>query len=150
MTVCIVDTTILCNVLRVPGRDQNYQKALAELEEFISRGHQLLLPVTAFLEAGNHIAQASDGRLRRAAAERFVSQVMKAIEGYAPWTPTPALDLVRVLQYLDRFPEYATRGIGFGDMAIIHEFDRQCTLNPHRRVFVWSYDDHLRAYDRQH
>ena len=148
MTVCIVDTSILCNVLRMPGRDQHYEQAIAELEVHIEQRHRLLLPVTAILEAGNLIAQSGDGRQRRAVAERFIQQVRQAIEGQAPWTPTPAFELDRVLKYLDGFAEHAMRGVGFGDMAITYEFERQCQLNPGRRVFVWSYDDHLRAYDR--
>ena len=70
------------------------------------------------------------------------------MEGKAPFTPTPLLGTSEVVGCLDNFPDSAMRGMGFGDLSIIKEFERQCELHPYHRVFVWSLDGHLSSYDR--
>ena len=90
MTICLVDTSIFCNVLEVPGRCQDKDAALAGLKEKIEANWSLLLPVAAIIETGNHIARVADGRLRRSVAERFVAQVKMALNGEAPWVISPS------------------------------------------------------------
>lgn len=148
MSICLIDTSIFCNVLDVPNRNQQRHNVMRQLTEHINAGITLLLPVTAIIETGNHIAQQGDGRVRRAVAQRFVDQVQQAIDGTAPWVPTPSFDLQFVQRYLAEFPDHAVRSIGMGDLSIIKEFERQCTLHRARRVFIWSYDNDLAGYDR--
>jgi hypothetical protein len=50
--------------------------------------------------------------------------------------------------WLPEFPDRATAAIGFGDLSIIKEWERQCALNAARRVFIWSVDGHFDGYDR--
>ena len=148
MTICIVDTSVFCNILDVYGRNQAREKALAELQEFLEEDHTLLLPLAAVYETGNHIAHIGDGGRRREAAVRFVDQVQKAINGSAPWTPTPIPDQQATLSWLDEFPDKAMQEISLADLSIIKEFEKQCDLHRMRRVFIWSYDADLSAYDR--
>lgn len=148
MTICLVDTSIFCNLLEVPGRCQNKQRVVDELEQKIGEGWSLLLPLAAIVETGNHIAQCANGDLRRNAARRFVKQVRMAIEGEAPWVVTPLPDASDWFAWLDEFPDTAMRGVGIGDLTIIKEFERQCLLNPARRVVIWSLDSDLDGYDR--
>lgn len=149
MSICLVDTTIFCNVLDIPQHNQQRSAVVQQLKLFIREGVSLLLPVTTIIETGNHIAQLADGSNRRNVAMRFVEQVAQAIDGTAPWAPTPSFDLPVVATYLAEFPAYAICGIGMGDLSIIKEFDRQCSLHQHRRVFIWSYDADLSGYDRR-
>jgi hypothetical protein len=100
-------------------------------------------------ETGNHIAQNGDGRVRRGIAEIFVNQVKQAFLGKAPWTPTPFDNDKEFSEWLAQFPDQAMRGSGIGDLSIIKVFERQCELHPHRHVFIWSYDEHLKAYNRE-
>lgn len=148
MSICLLDTSILCNVLDVPNRNQQRDQVIRQLELHIKAGVTLLLPVTAIIETGNHIAQQGDGQARRQAAIRFVVQVQQALDGSAPWVPTPSFDVQFVRGYLAAFPDYAMRGVGMGDLSIIKEFERQCELHRLRRVFIWSYDNDLAGYDR--
>ncbi|WP_129630384.1 hypothetical protein [Candidatus Oscillochloris fontis] len=148
MSICLVDTSIFCNVLDVPNRNQQRDAVLAQLRQYIQSQMTLLLPVTAIIETGNHIAQQGDGGMRRAVAQRFVTQVQQALDGTAPWIPTPVLDLQQMHDYLNTFPNYAMQGVGIGDLLIIKEFEHQCLLHRSRRVFIWSIDNHLAAYDR--
>ncbi len=146
MSICLIDTSILCEILQVPNRCANHQEIFAEMEEKIPTD-TLLLPVSAILETGNHIGQNGDGRQRREAAHRFVAFVRDAIRGETPFTTTPFFEPEVLLTWLDEFPDWAQGGSGFGDLTIVQEFHRQCSLNPSRRVYIWTLDTrHLSSY----
>ncbi|TCO78129.1 hypothetical protein EV699_1236 [Plasticicumulans lactativorans] len=149
MTVCIVDTSIFCNVLDIPGKNQRCDEARGELAKHIEAQWSLLLPMVAIIETGNHIGHLRDGGDRRRYAERFRDEVRKACNGEAPWVTTPFPDKDSILEWLDDFPEHAACGRGFGDRSIVAEFDRQCILNRARRVLIWSLDRDLAGYDRR-
>ncbi len=144
MTIVLIDTSIFCNVLNIPNRNQQHAAVKQTLREYLEVRHTLLLPLTTIIETGNHIAQQSD---RFRVAERFVEQVGQALAGKSPFIATPALDQATLAILLNDFPDFAKRGIGLGDCAIIAEFDRQRSLHPQRRVLVWSLDHHLSSYD---
>ena len=59
--IVIVDTSVFLNVLDVPGFNQDREADLARFRELIEAGANLLLPIAAIFEAGNHIAQLADG-----------------------------------------------------------------------------------------
>jgi len=147
MSICLIDTSVFCNVVDVPGRNQQKAEVIARLKELVGQRTVLLLPLVAILETGNHIGQLSDGGRRRQSAERFVKQVSDAIDGKAPWTPTPFVDAPELRAWLAEFPDHASRGSGLGDLSIIKEWERQRQLNQGRRVFIWAYDQHLSSYD---
>ena len=147
-TIRIVDTTVLCNILRVPDMDQQRERAAHELREALRQNDVLLLPIAVIYETGNHIAQNGDGRVRRNIARAFVELVQKAFSGEIPFTPTPLHDADEMLEWIAEFPNRAGEGIGFGDLSIRRIFERQCELNHSRRVLIWSYDKHLQSYDQ--
>ena len=144
----IVDTSVLCNLLRVPNLDQDGERAAEEFRAALRAGDVLLLPVAVIYETGNHIAQNGDGRRRRTVAEAFVHLVEKAFSGEIPFTPTPLHEPEDMLTWLSEFPDHAGRGTGFADLSITKGFAQQCELNHGRRVMIWSYDRHLAGFDR--
>lgn len=152
VSIGLVDTSVFCEVVPVPGRSQQRGQVIAVLEEHIRNRVTLLLPIATILETGNHIAHISGGTKRRATAQKFVllvQQALTSLEGPAPWTvPEPLLSPVDMQCYLSQFPDYAMCGIGLGDLSIIEEYGRQCQLHRTRRVFIWSLDSHLSAYVR--
>lgn len=148
-SICIIDTTVFCNLLRVPFMDQDAEDTFAELRRFIDLNYTLPLPVAVVYETGNHVAQNGNGRQRRSTAERFVDQVRKALNGASPFRPTYIHSIDEIDEWLSTFPDQAMRGIGLGDCSIIELYHHQCRLNKLRRVFIWSYDDHLAGYDTQ-
>ncbi len=79
MTICIIDTSIFCNILKVPGKSQDYSSVMHLMKEKIQRDESLLLPMTSIIETGNHIAQNGDGRQRRSCTEKFIKQLQGAI-----------------------------------------------------------------------
>lgn len=145
--VVLVDTSIFCEILEVPGMCRRAAPTRAELRQRIERGEWLLLPLASIIETGNHIAQNGDGNRRRAAAARFVEQVAKAIDGDSPFKPTSPMDLVDLRTWLADFPDHAMGGIGFADLSIIKEWERERQLNLGRRVLIWSLDHHLSGHD---
>ncbi|MBK1707249.1 PIN domain-containing protein [Halochromatium glycolicum] len=147
--ICLVDTTVFLEILNVPIKAKRHQETLAQLRERIaSNSEELFLPMATVLETGNHIGQNGDGQQRRQCAERFVEQVRLALEGKSPFKPLRFLDEPDFLVWLQDFPEHASRGSGLGDLSIIQDWQRLCAQNPHRRVYIWSFDRHLIGYDR--
>ena len=114
---------------------------------------QLLLPMTAILETGNHIGQNGDGAMRRAAALRFVERTGQALRGETPFQTTPMVDKEQLIAMLAEFPNWAGRndargkGSGLGDLTIHGEWNQLCKRMPERRIYIWSLDDQLAAYD---
>lgn len=64
MTVVLVDTTIFLNVLDVPGFNQDREAVFGQLAERLDARQELLLPIAAILETGNHVGHLRDGRVR--------------------------------------------------------------------------------------
>ncbi len=147
-SICIIDTSVFCNILEVPNLCQKRDQVLDRLEELIDEGATLLLPLATIYETGNHIAQNGDGRERRKAAERFTEQVDLALQGENPFTPTDINEEDELRQWLAQFPDYAEQEVGFGDMSITEAFRDECERHPSRRVFIWALDEDLSGYDR--
>lgn len=146
--IVLVDTSVLLNVLDVPGRNQDRPIVIGALSRYIEAGAHLLLPMAAIVETGNHIAHVSDGSQRRSAANRFVDQIRMALSGEAPWRPMQFPYNEQVLEWLTHFPDFAMKGIGFGDLSIIKEWEATCTKHPMSRVLIWSLDADLHGYER--
>lgn len=154
--VCLIDTSILCEFLDVPNLAKSAKGIQAEVLKRLDDGATLVLPVATVLETGNHIGQNGDGGQRRRAAEHFRKLVGESLsesgKGFAV-AAFPAKDTL--LRWLGKFPDYAAvgdvrgKGIGLGDVSILDEWQRQCVLNPTRRILIWSLDRHLACYDRQ-
>lgn len=149
MSICIIDTSVFCNILEVPNRSQNREEVFTQLELLIEEGTTLLLPLATIYETGNHIAQNGDGRERRATARRFAEQVELALRGETPFTPTDINDERELQRWLTKFPDYAEGEVSFGDMSIIEAFHKECDRHSARRVFIWALDSDLSSYDRE-
>lgn len=99
MRTTFVDTSVLLEVLRVPGKSQQPDAVRTELRERVGTGESLLLPTAAIVETGNHIAQIADGNLRRKYAESFVTILRSSTRGSrtwpAAWAPGRTMSLCR-------------------------------------------------------
>lgn len=146
--IVLVDTSILLNVLDVPGRNQDRAIVLAALSEHLEQNDHLLLPMAAIVETGNHIAHVPDGAKRRSAAQRFVGEIRKALQGEAPWRPVNFPSNEQVSNWLHDFPDRAAAGIGFGDLSIIKEWEACCARHPMSSVKIWALDGHLQGFER--
>lgn len=146
--IVIVDTSILLNILDVPGRNESRTEVLTALDARIEAGDHLFIPMSAIVEVGNHIAQLSSGAQRRATAERFVAEVRKALADEAPWKPINFPSNLEVLGWLDAFPDAAMQGLGMGDLSIKKEWETLCAKYRMSRVRVWTLDEDLAGLDR--
>jgi hypothetical protein len=147
MSICIIDTSIFCNILKVPGKSQDYSSVMDLMKEKIQRDESLLLPMTSIIETGNHIAQNGDGRQRRSCAEKFIKQLQGAIAGEAPWTPMKSFEIEKFLCWLGEFPDSAMKGVGFGDLSIIKDWEELQRIHSGQRVYIWTLDNDLKGYD---
>lgn len=156
-SICLIDTSVFLNLLRVPGRCQDIAQVEADFIEFVGNDCTFILPMACIVETGNHIAQNGDGNLRRQTALRFFTAVRGAFNGEAPYRASDFPDASAVLGWLDEFPDHAGRnkspertgeGTSFGDLSIIKEYERSCALFPMSEVFIWSLDSDLAAYHR--
>jgi hypothetical protein len=148
-TVAILDTSILLELLQVPGRhsrnlqlDQELRRRRQDLDE------SLLLPAAAILETGNHIGRLQDGHQRRQFPAKFVQVVEWALAGQAPFSAVGA-DLAELRRWLPFFVDWVTpRAREFTDLSIERVFEQQCVRHAARRVYVWSLDSDLAGLDR--
>lgn len=145
--LCIVDTSVFCELIKIPGLCSQAENFEREWKKRIKAGERFLVPLATLIETGNHIGQISDGTLRREAARRFVGDVRVALEGRAPYVIVPEVSVDTVREWCDSFVAWSVQGSGLGDLSIQLLWARQNVLHPDRRVYVWALDRHLQAYD---
>ena len=153
LTVRFVDTSVLCNLLDVPGRNQHRDEIRAEFEALVREGStRFVIPVTTVIETGNHIANA-DGD-RRAAAERLDRLLAQAARDDAPWQLHAVTWDAR---FLDALRAGASTGstmvdhlgnatMGTGDLAILCERDEFLRRSSFRSAEVWTLEATMAAY----
>ena len=156
--IVLLDTSVYLNVLDVPGFNQERDEVLASFQTAILEEDYFLLPLAAVWETGNHISRLSDAGRRRQYGSILFDDVNKAFNGYVPYKATHFPERVEFLSWLKEFPNYVmrnkspektTEGTSLGDLSIIKEWERSCTLHPMTRVRIWSLDADLAGYDRQ-
>lgn len=150
--VLFIDTSVLCNLIEVPGRNQHATQVKDEFRRLVHAGTRFVIPITTVIETGNHIANASGDR--RAAAERLVALLELAETGTVPWqlheiswdgeflaqlrsgaaTGQPLVDLLGNAQ------------LGTGDVAILCERDAFRDRTDFTSVGIWTLERTLAAY----
>jgi hypothetical protein len=149
--VQFIDTSVLLEILKVPGHSSNHIEITRELESRILDGVTFVLPVTTIIETGNHIAQC-DGD-RRGAAERFVRALELARTATPPWIVRDvAWDAVFLDSFVrgdstgsDLLTHLSNRTLGSGDVAILVERE-QFTKSVAADVTVWTLDNLLSSF----
>ncbi|WP_328606262.1 hypothetical protein OG943_41010 [Amycolatopsis sp. NBC_00345] len=151
--VNFVDTSILCNLIPVPGRDQDRSEVLKEQKAKIETKEAFILPVTTIIETGNHIKQINNGSLRRAAANTFVEVLKMVHDESAPWRlhefvwGTNLLDLlIKGARTGTNFVDHSVGGLGGGDLCILCEREIYMERTGIENVFVWAKDHELESH----
>lgn len=157
-SVCIIDTSVLLNLLNVPGKNQDKDQVMQSYAEYVDLEVVFILPMATILETGNHIAQNGNGYLRRQTAERFCDVIKGSFNGEAPYRTSEFPDIKTVMSWIDDFPDVAGRnksaqqigeGTSFGDLSIIKEFEKCVARFSMSEVFIWSLDCDLSQYHHQ-
>ena len=89
--VLIIDTSILCVYLEIPGKDtcgsDKNQWNKQRVDDLLKKEEQnfttLVLPLAAIIETGNHIAQAKGKRYE--IAQALAEIILKAADKKTPW-----------------------------------------------------------------
>lgn len=154
--IVLLDTSVYLNVLDVPGFNQDRGSILDDFAVRVEHGDYFLLPMATIWETGDHIADLTDGRLRRQFAQTLVEQVTQAFNNQAPFKTTYFPNSEIFLLWLGEFPDYAQRnkseqhtreGVSLSDLSIIKEWEQTRDRHSMSRVLIWSLDSDLAAYD---
>lgn len=88
--VLIVDTSIVCVWLQVPGMESagkdgqyTYENVSKHIENEVNDGAMLVLPMTSIIETGNFIARLE--RKRKELGDRLADVIIAAADGSRPW-----------------------------------------------------------------
>jgi len=152
--VRFVDTSVLCNLLPVPGKCQDREAVVTEVRAVTQRSDiQLVLPVAAVIETGNHIAQLADGSQRRDCARRFAKVLNGVVGGELPWVLHSVPWDAQLIQLICDGPgevpnlaDMASAQVGAGDVSILAECHLYAERTSNVLVTVWTYDQGLAAY----
>lgn len=131
-TVEFIDTSVLVEVLNIPGRNSNHRLVLKQLKQKLAEGVQLVLPVATIIETGNHITHINEGSARRKCAQAFANLLELCAANQAPWVLhsaswdgamlsslcTGARTKMTLVQHAE------SRMLGSGDLSILAERDR--------------------------
>lgn len=151
--VTFIDTSVLVEVLRVPGKSQRHQEVAAELRARVESRESMILPTAAIIETGNHIAQVADGALRRTLAVGLARLLEATVINTAPWTLNGARwdgDLLTAIcggaRGCPPLPEMAAQKVGVGDVSILAEAEAYERRVANVEVSIWTLDAGLMAY----
>jgi hypothetical protein len=151
--VTFVDTSVLCELLQVPGKSSPQGGAAAqdEMERRAGTGERFVIPVTAVIETGNHIAQCAGNRYE--VAGRLVRFLRAAVERRAPWLILETHLGAGFLTSLcdgdstgEPLEALAAAKVGAGDVALLVERDQLLSASAFRTARVWTLDAGLAAH----
>jgi hypothetical protein len=155
MTVVFIDTSVLCNFLRIPGKAQYEEVVHKDYERRRNDGNMFVLPMASIIETGNHIEQLSNGEQRRRCADDLTKILRLVATDTSPWVLVEtAWDCELLKQFCDggegdstpAFLDVATEGsLGGGDLTILIERDRYAKSVKASTVEIWTYDQQLAA-----
>jgi hypothetical protein len=127
--VQFMDTSVLLELLNVPGKSSRHEAIKAELQRRVNHGVTLILPTAAIIETGNHICGLKDGYARRDRALQFDRLLRFSVQRQTPWTLhnatwderliTALLDGAGTPMTLVQHAE--VRRLGAGDLSILAE-----------------------------
>ncbi|WP_049154685.1 hypothetical protein [Corynebacterium aurimucosum] len=87
MRVYFIDTSVLDNLLAIPHKCQAKEQAKIDFAERQSENAKFILPITAVIETGNHIAQLPQGDVRRNIAEKVFPDARADRPSTSPMDP---------------------------------------------------------------
>lgn len=151
-TFTFVDTSVLCELLQVPGKSSPAKAAAvkAEADRRYGSGERFVIPITAVIETGNHIAQAVGNRYE--VAGRLVGLLQMAVSETSPWRvlltglgPEFLSSLCAGDSTGQSLQTLAAAKVGAGDIAILVERDQLLAASAATSVQLWTFDEGLAA-----
>lgn len=153
--VLILDTSILCVWLEIPGKEtcgsgQNAwsrSKVDQLLQQEQQAGTTFVLPLASIIETGNHIAQGSSQRYEKAQA--LAKLMLDAADEKSPWAAFTEQSRLWDAEGLKRLAtewiELAPQSISIGDATIKTVADFYARIG--YQVEILTGDDGLKAFE---
>ncbi|MBB6678104.1 hypothetical protein [Cohnella lubricantis] len=154
--ILIIDTSILCCWINVPGKEDcgsendrwDSERASKKINDEVQRGATLVLPLATIIETGNHIAQSTGDRY--ATALRLIDIIKKAIQNETPWAAfsdqSVLWDEGEVSRLTEEWPTLAAQGISIGDATIKSVADYYAKIQSYQ-VEILTGDAGLKSYE---
>lgn len=155
--VLILDTSILCVWLDIPGKNKIEKKGEdvigrpdveKKINEEISNGTRIVLPLASVIECGNHVTQIK-GCDPKTYVDKFADFISKSIDGDEPWdiftNQTELFDKVKLKELVDKWRNMAISGISMGDASIIQVAELYASRNFSAEIFTG--DTGLKSYE---
>jgi len=152
--VLIIDTSILCVYLGVPGKEtcgsESNKWNKIQVDEKLKKEEKanttFILPLATIIETGNHIAQAPTKRYEIA---KELANIMKfTADNKTPWAafiePSVLWNTENLKQLADEFPNFASRGFALGDATIKQIADYYNKSG--NQVEILTGDESLKSY----
>lgn len=153
--IVFLDTSVLTNVLDVPGKNGERDVVVPRFRELAKDGSTLIIPIAAVIEVGNHIAQLP-GDARRDRSHRFESFLRQSLDGKPPWVVSGAIwDIEFLRELVEGHPRrpsmvtLCTAQVGTGDGSILLEVERfrqRSDVPSAIPIELWSLDGGLAAH----
>jgi hypothetical protein len=129
--VLLIDTSLLCVWLKVPGRETagnnkwDFELVNKKILTEIEKGTTLVLPLATVIETGNHIAQAktANSDSKRITSEKFAKIMIAAADEKSPWVAFREQIVLWEAEGLknlaEKFPNQAVEKTSMGDASIV-------------------------------
>lgn len=152
--VLIIDTSILCVWLDVPGMDScgpnhdrwDKQRVDLKIQDEGQIGTTFVLPLATIIETGNHIAQSSHSRRER--GQGLANLINKSADNETPWAAFSDQSILwsaeRIKVLAETWPDLASQKLSLGDATIkdVAEYYAQMDC----KVEILTGDQGLKAY----
>lgn len=149
----IIDTSILCVYLQIPGKQTcgpqedlwTFERVSAEIERAKEKNTSLVLPLATLIETGNHISQIKGDKILPY-AEAFASLLQDSVNSVNPWDAfvgqNELWNTEELQRYAEEWPAMAAKTISLGDASIVRVAEY---LNQTGNVKIFTGDGGLRA-----
>lgn len=154
--VLIIDTCLACVWMHIPGKEVagpdndrwDFERVNNKIQEEISIGTQLILPLASIIETGNHVSHVEQ-RTKQPYVEKFGAMIEDVIEQRSPWAFGTQSDLwsgEKLRQVVNKWEEMNLTGEhSLGDVSIL------AVATMYRRagfdVEILTSDQLLKAYE---
>lgn len=154
--ILVIDTSILCCWLQVPGKETcgtkenvwDYKRVSDLLAEEERQGATFVLPLATIIETGNHIAQATKDRYE--CAQKLVRIIQKALDKESPWAQfseqAELWTATELHKLIKEWPDQANQRLSIGDATIKSVAEYYAKVNGWE-VEIMTGDEGLKAYE---
>lgn len=153
--ILIIDTSILCIWLNIPGMDTcgpdkdrwNNLRVQAKINEELAKSTTFVLPLATIIETGNHIAKTS--KHRKEIGNVLADLMRKSADAQSPWAAFSDQNILwsaeKLKSLADSWPDLAEQKLSLGDATIKDVAEYYAQMGCYE-VEILTGDQGLKAY----